>query len=122
MKSRAARLSRTKTAIATKRALVTIFFTGMKLQALEIMPREKKSNQNYLRVVLISEPSKGIMKTRGTAGTKLLLVFRDVPICHMRTKVMSSWNEAQRGEFVILFIPWNSHLMTSAPSRMRKSK
>jgi hypothetical protein len=35
---------RTKTTIETKRAMVTLLFTGMKLRVLDILPREEKFN------------------------------------------------------------------------------
>jgi hypothetical protein len=35
---------KTKATIATKRAMVTIFFTGMKLLVLNVLPQEEKFN------------------------------------------------------------------------------
>jgi hypothetical protein len=75
---------RTTTAIATKTALVTIFFTVTKLLALDVIPNSKKFNQNYVLVILIPESSRENTKARPRVGNKLLLVFRDAGVCQMQ--------------------------------------
>jgi hypothetical protein len=113
---------RTKTTIAPKDALVTIFFTGTKLLALDVIPRETKSNQNYLLVILIPELSRGNTNARSRVGNNLLLVSIDSPRHHIHTKVSSISTESQRREFSILFIPRNDHRMMSGSSRAQKRK
>jgi hypothetical protein len=46
-------LPRTKTTIATKRALVLVFFIGTKHLIVGLLPREQKFNQDDLRVMII---------------------------------------------------------------------
>jgi hypothetical protein len=57
LKSRAGVPPTIKTIIATKRALVALFFTGTKLLALSLIPRKKNCNQNYVLVILMPESS-----------------------------------------------------------------
>jgi hypothetical protein len=46
---------RAKTSIATKRALVTILFTGMKLLLLGVLPRKQKFNQDHFLAMIAPE-------------------------------------------------------------------
>jgi hypothetical protein len=78
---------RTKTTIATKRALVTIFFIGTKLPAFDVIPREMKFSQNYFRVILIPESSRENTNARPRVGNNVLLVAMSSPMCHMHTKI-----------------------------------
>jgi hypothetical protein len=91
---------RTKTTIATKKALVTAFFTGTKLLTLNVIPREKRLNQNYFLGILIPELSRENMNARRRVGNNLPLVFMDSLMCLMHTKVTSISTEKQRGEFL----------------------
>jgi hypothetical protein len=85
----------TKRTIATTRALITIFFIGTKLLALDVIPREKKFIQNYVLVILISESSRGNTKLRRRVGNNLPVVSMDEPLGHRHTKVRSISTQGQ---------------------------
>jgi hypothetical protein len=122
VKSRVAVSPRTKTTIPIRKTLVTISLTGTKLQALDVIPRNKKVNQNCALVILIPELSRLNTNARCRVGNNLLLVSIDSSMRHIHTTVRSISTESQRGEFLILFILRNSHRMTSGSSSTQKSK
>jgi hypothetical protein len=77
VKSHVAGPPRTQTTIATKRALVTIVFTGTKRLALDVIPREKTFHLKYVLVILIPESPRENTNARRRAGNSLLLVSMD---------------------------------------------
>jgi hypothetical protein len=86
---------KTKTRIATKRALGSILFIGTKLLAFDVILRSKKCNQNYFLVIVISEISRKNTNARYRVGNNLLLVSMDTRMCYNHTKVGSISTERQ---------------------------
>jgi hypothetical protein len=78
---------RTKTTAATKRATMTVFFTGTKLLALDFFPREEKCNQNHCPAVMAPELSKEESNAKRRVDKKQLVVHIDNSICHNGRKI-----------------------------------
>lgn len=78
---------RTKSTIAPKRTMVTIFFTGTKLLVLGIVSREEKFNQNHFLAVIAPELSKENSDAKRRIDTKQLVVHMDKSMRHNWSKI-----------------------------------
>jgi hypothetical protein len=78
---------RTEIIIATKRAKVTLFFTGTKRLIVYILRLKKKFNQNHFLTSIAPELSKDNSNSKRTVGKKELIVHMDNSMCHNGRKV-----------------------------------
>jgi hypothetical protein len=67
--------------------MVTIFFTGTKLLILNILPRERKLNQDDLLAFVASKLSKENTRTRRRVDMEQLFVHMDNCMCHDGSKI-----------------------------------
>jgi hypothetical protein len=81
-KSREEVATKTKATLVTKKAIVTIFFTGTKLLILGILPRERKFNQGYFLAFVAPRLSKENTRARRRVDMKQLFGHIDNSKCH----------------------------------------
>jgi histone-lysine N-methyltransferase SETMAR len=86
-KSREGVPPRTRTTIGTKRAMVTIFFTGAKLLVLDMLPRDQKFNQDHFLAAIAPHLSSENSNARRRVDKKELLVHMDNSMCHNGRKI-----------------------------------
>jgi hypothetical protein len=67
--------------------MVTIFFTGVKLLVLDILPREKKFNQDHFTAIIGPELGKENTNPKRRVSSNHLVVHMDNYMCHNGRKI-----------------------------------
>jgi hypothetical protein len=80
---------RTKTAMVTKRAVVTISFAETKLLVLNVLSREQKLNQNHFPAMIAPKLSNQNTSTKRRVGKNELIKHIDNSMCHRGARFKS---------------------------------
>jgi hypothetical protein len=83
--------TRTKPTIATKKAMVTIFFIGLKLLIFDILPRECKFNQDSFLAFIAPELSNENAIAKRRLDSEQLVVHMDNSMCHNGGKIQQDF-------------------------------
>jgi hypothetical protein len=120
-KSREEVLPRAKTTIATKRAMVTIFFTETKLLVLDVLPNEEKFNRDPFLAAITPELLKENSNAKCEVTKKELMVHMTNSMCDDERQIQEYFGRKEMTRTPIQFIPQICHRVTSGSSVMPKS-